>query len=119
MGTSDPNYKRYGILLIIVVFMLFLFACKSILLHDTEEYESFTSNIVTEAEAKQDMSILDAISTVFGFFGFLVGLFFFEMPNIAWYLNIFLVPIYVILLFTFWYMVADIVYQVYQDTWIG
>jgi len=99
--------------------MLFLFACKSVLLHDTSEYETLTSDIETEAESKQNMSILDAIGTIFGFFGFLVGMFFFEMPDIAWYLNLFLIPLYIFLLFTFWYMVADVVYQVYQDTWIG
>lgn len=116
MGTNDPNLKRISVLLLVLVFMMVIYACKSILLNDAEDYSSLTGDVEQNAKSTRGINAFNVIGMVLSFVGFMIGLFFIDIPSLSWYLSIFLVPIYTILLFVFWLLAIDIILDIFDKS---
>lgn len=112
MSKGDPSLTRLGYILAIFVFMIFLFACKSVLLNDSSDYEVITDTKAENTIGDSTPSVWDAITVIGDFVGFFFGLFLFQMPSLAWYFNIILVPIYVIMLMGFWGLILDFIFDI-------
>lgn len=110
---ADANLKKLGAILTIFVFLLFLYSCKAVLLSDPSDYESITDDIQSQtSEGDKEIDIWDALGIIGDFIGFFFGLMFFQMGALAWYLNIFLIPLYAIMLFGFWGLIVSFILDI-------
>ena len=113
MSKGDSNLKRLGAIISIFCFLLFLYSCKSVLLNDSSDYEALTGDIETQtANQDKDISPWSAIATIGDFLGFFFGLMFFQIGTLSWYFNIFLVPLYSIMLIGFWGLILDYIFDI-------
>ena len=113
MSKGDGNLKRLGAIVTIFCFLLFLYSCKAILMNDASDYESLTGDIEEQTTDKdKSLSPWDAIATIGDFLGFFFGLMFFQIGTLSWYFNIFLIPLYSILLVGFWGLILDYIFDI-------
>lgn len=113
MSKGDSNLKRMKAILVIFIFLLFIYSCKAILLNDTSDYENLTKDIESESEENtKNLDPIGAILTIGDFLGFFFGLMFFQIGHLSWYLNIFLVPLYSIMLIAFWILILDYIFDI-------
>lgn len=110
---ADANLKKLGAILSIFVFLLFLYSCKAVLLQDSSDYEMLTDDIQSQTtEGDKDIDIWDTLGIIGDFIGFFFGLMFFQMGAIAWYFNIFLIPLYAIMLLGFWGIIVSYILDI-------
>ena len=117
MGQTDPSMARLKIILTILGIMLILSVMTSFLLDTETNYddvvETFegddlaTSDIdYSKGGDEQDVS-LDPIGLIYDIAAFFIGikaLTFLELPA---YMSAIVIPIYILLIATFWYLVLD------------
>lgn len=108
MSSGDPNLTRLGAFLLLFILMLFLYASKSVLLDNSDDYEQMTKNAETNAK-KTNFGILEVFGMIIDFILFFFGFAFFSIPNMSWYLTVFFIPIYSVMLIAFWYLMIDII----------
>ena len=113
MSGSDSNLKKLGAVLSIFVFLLFVYSCKAVLLQDSTDYDSLTGDVNTQTtEGEKSVNVWNAVGLIADFIGFFFGLMFFQVGAMAWYFQIFLVPLYAILLFGFWGIIISYILDI-------
>lgn len=110
MGQSDPTFKRLQIILVLFIFVLCFDAGQAFLLNDSSSYESLTGSTGTQlpTDEPEESAGLN-IGFVFDFIGFFFGGFLFKLPLLAGWMIVFLLPMYLIVMLSFWYLVIDFI----------
>ena len=99
MSKDDPSFKRLGTILFLFVVVLLISLCQAVLLRDTDTYDTLTGS---ETEG---LNVTGSLVDVIGFFfgGFLLK----ASAVLPEYMMLFIIPIYLILIGVFWYLVLD------------
>lgn len=110
MSQHDPNYKRFGLIMMLFVLLLFIFACQKVFTGEGD-YDDVTSRMSGEtntAGGKVDLiSSFNFISFILEFIGFFFGFMFINF-NLSIGFAIIILPIYTVLLLAFWLLIIDI-----------
>ena len=111
MSADDPTFKRLGTILFLFVFILVFNILSTIYLNSSEGYEYLSDTGIYSKEELPDESIIptDWIGLVFGFIGFFFGFFLINVPDLPIYMTVFITPVYILTLITFWYIVIDFI----------
>ena len=112
MGQNDPGLKRLQIILVLFIFILCFNGLQAIFLHDSSDYEDLTGSTETgviDESPTATSNPLDWLGIAFNFIGFFFGGFLLTLPTLSVWINVILLPIYLITLLAFWYLVIDFI----------
>ena len=110
MSQHDPNYKRLGLIVMLFVLLLFIFACQKVFTGDGS-YDEMTGNLESKTNVAGErvdiVSSFNFVGFILEFFGFFFG-FMFITFNLSPVFAIIILPIYTVLLVVFWLLIIDI-----------
>lgn len=98
MSQDDPNFKRLSTIIIMFVFMIMISACSTVFLQGNE---GLYDNTIGETK---NIGAFDVMVNVLGFF---IGVFIVDIIDFPPLFYFIMMPIYLIGLITFWYLVLD------------
>jgi len=114
MSSDDPQLKRMSVMIVLIIFVLFFNLLQAVMLNIDDPYNEMLEKGKTYS-ATDEPTENPAVLPSFDFFGFIWsfltfftgGFIFTTLTELPLWMSPILIPIYIILLIGFWFLIID------------
>jgi hypothetical protein len=118
MSSDDPNLKRMGVVLMLIIYVFTFNVIQAVMLNVEEPYnemlvqgQEYSGGIdtITISENPSILPSIDIFGFLFSFCTFFFGGFIVAIETFPLWMSLIMMPIYIFMLIGFWFIIIDYV----------